>query len=268
VTAKPRRPRRWGVLATSAVLGATLLAGIYLVAVLATRLATAWAERPTPEPRATAVAPTPLPTRVRVAAATATRLPMHTPLPTATRAPAATRTAQAACYEALRDPGFEAGTDWEIVNTAYTAGYVSKPAAYVTNPVHSGQRALRLGISEGPDVFSYSAAEQAVTIPGDASSVRLSVWMYLKSGDRAGDGQYVLILKEGGGYDTLMWELTNQAGWQQREYSLDAYRGQRIRVHFEVHNDGDGALTVMYVDDVSLTICRPSPQPSPSPRPR
>ena len=268
MTANPRPARRWGVLAISALLIATLLVGVYLLATLTVRLAVAWANRPGPQPQATSSVATPLPTRVRVGAATATRIPGRTPVPTATSAPTATPATPGVCSEGLRDGGFELGTEWNIVNTAYTAGYVSKPAAYVTNPVHSGQRALRLGISEGPDIFSYSAAEQTVVVPADATSVRLSVWMYLKSDDRGGDGQYLLVLKEGGGYDTLMWELSNNAAWQRREYSLSAYRGQRVTIHFEAHNDGDGALTVMYVDDVSLTICRTPPAPSPSPRPR
>ncbi len=264
MTAQRRPAKRPGVLAIGAFLTVTLLLGTYLLIGLGARLATAWASRPAPEPTATLPAPTPLPTRLRVGAATATRIPASTATPMPAAA-SVTPTLAAACAEGLRDGGFEAGQGWEIVNTAYTAGYVSKPAAYVTNPVHSGQRALRLGITQAPDVFSYSAADQAVTIPADAASVRLSVWLLQSSADRAGDGQYLLILKQGGGYDTLMWELADNPNWQRREYSLDAYRGQRVTIHFEVHNDGDGALTAMYVDDVALTICRTSPAPSPSP---
>lgn len=247
------------MLAIGALLVVTLLAGLYLLVALSARLAAAWAHRPTAEPRATLPAPTPLPTRIRVGAATATRIPAQTPVPTPAEAPSVTAAPPSACREGLQDGGFESGTIWDIVNTAYSAGYVHRPATYVTNPVHSGQRALRLGITEGPDVFSYSAAQQAVTIPANAASARLSVWMYLISADRSGDGQYLLILKEGGGYDTLMWELTDSPAWQRREYSLDAYRGQRVIVHFEAHNDGDGALTAMYVDDVTLTICPGAP---------
>jgi len=55
-------------------------------------------------------------------------------------------------------------------------------------------------------------------------------------------------------YDCLLQGLPAADGWQQLEFSLDAYRGQRIAVHFEVKNDGDGAPTALYVDDVSLTV--------------
>lgn len=235
----------------------TLGAGVYLLAWLASQLAVGWANRPTPPPQPTRVVPTPWPTRPRVVAATATRIAEPTRAP-ATPQPAEPTPVPVAsnCTEALRNGGFEEGGSWDIPNTAYVAGYVNRPAAYVSNPVHSGERALRLGIPDGPDVFSYSAAGQEVTIPGDAQSAKLSFWTYSVSDDEQGDGQFVLLLKPGGGYDTLAWELANRDDWQYSEFSLDAYRGETITVHFEVHNDGDGALTAMYVDDVTLTICK------------
>ena len=39
-------------------------------------------------------------------------------------------------------------------------------------------------------------------------------------------------------------------------YDLMPFRGQRIYVHFEVRNDGDATASWMYVDDVSVNICR------------
>jgi hypothetical protein len=68
--------------------------------------------------------------------------------------------------------------------------------------------------------------------------------------------QYLLLLKEDGSYDILMWERTGATDWRRRELSLDAYRGQQATIRFGVHNDGKGGLTAMYVDDVSLTLCR------------
>lgn len=232
------------------LLAVSLVAGVYLLASLASRLAEGWSNRPAPA-LAPSPVPTPLPTWPRIGAATATRIPRRTPTAVSTPEPAGQ------CPDALRDGGFEVGDSWRIVSTAYSAGYVNRPAAYVDDPVHSGERALRLGIPDGPDVYSYSAAEQAVTIPADTTSARLSLWLYAVSADTAGDGQYVLLLREGhDGYDTLLWQLENTNGWQRHEFSLDAYRGQTVVVHFEVHNDGDGALTALYIDDVSLSICR------------
>ncbi len=239
------------------LLTVSLGAGVYLLVLLTSRLTEGWASRPTPPPPPATAVPTPWPTRPRVAVAEATRIPDPTATPPPTATPEPTRIPVSGnCYEGLSNGGFETGGAWDIPKTAYVAGYVNRPAAYVSNPVHTGERALRLGIPDGPDVFSYSAGGQDVSIPEDAQSARLSFWTYPVSADSKGDGQFVLLLKPGGGYDTLVWELANRDTWQYREFSLDAYRGETITVHFEVHNDGDGALTAMYVDDVRLTICR------------
>lgn len=246
-------------IAATLLLALSLGAGLYLLVSLTMSLATSWANRPAPPLQPTALGPTPWPTRPRVVAATVTRIPeaTATPAPTATPEPTAIPVV-GNCYEGLRNGTFEGAGGWDIPETAYVAGYVNRPAAYVSNPVHNGQRALRLGIPDGPDVFSYSAAGQEITIPENAVSARLSFWTYSVSADTTGDGQFVLLLKPKpeGGYDTLVWELANRDTWQYREFSLDPYRGQTVIVHFEVHNDGDGALTAMYVDDVTLTICR------------
>jgi hypothetical protein len=49
---------------------------------------------------------------------------------------------------------------------------------------------------------------------------------------------------------------------------LTSYVGQMIRVKFLVHQDGSGALTGMFVDDVQLTLPCGSISPTPTPAPR
>lgn len=159
------------------------------------------------------------------------------------------------CLELLRDGGFEARDGWQVVSTAYTAAYVAQPLAYVSNPVHSGRQALCLGIKEGADVLSHSAVEQWVNLPREATELGVSFWISATTSDRDDDAQYLLLLREEGGYDVLMWELTSTDGWQQREIPLNAYRGQRVALHFGVYNDGDGALTSMHIDDVCVRAC-------------
>ena len=209
------------------------------------------------------------PTATPLPAPTATGTPRPSPTPTRsptpTLSPSATPTPLApGCQDGLRDGGLEAGDGWTILDTAC-------PAAYVSEPVHSGRRSLRLGIAGGDDTrVTYSSAEQAVTIPADATSVRLSFWVYRTSTGGPGDVQYLLLLDEGGGYESLMWELTNAPRWEWREISLDAYRGQRVVLRFGVRNDGDQAPAAMYVDDVALAFCRgttPTPWPPATPPP-
>ena len=228
------------------VLTLALLLGVLLFSRVSRPLLAALVPSPTPKPTATQT-PTPWPT------STPTASPTPTARPSATATATPTATPPSPCVEALQDPGFETGKGWTILSTAYKAGYVG--AAVQSQVVHGGAQALRLGIAQGEDTFSYSSAEQTVTIPADVTSARLSYWVYLVSAAARGDLQYVLVLDETGVYRTLAWQQTNAPGWQRREFSLDAYRGQRVTIRFGVRNNGDGALTTMYVDDVSLTLC-------------
>jgi hypothetical protein len=239
----------------------TLVGGIALLGSLSYRIINS---RPRPPAKVAVIVPstTPSPAPTATTRATLEPTPTQGPSPTATITPSP---APASCQEGLSDGGFETGDAWTIVETAYSAGYVNKPAEYVTNPVRSGDRALRLGIAEGDNVFSYSAIDHPVAIPADVTAVRLSMWLLPVSGDRDEDLQYVLLLKEGGGYDVLMWERSDEPEWQRREFSLDAYRGQEVVVHIGVRNDGERGLTCMYVDDVSLALCygaTPTPYPT------
>ena len=46
-------------------------------------------------------------------------------------------------------------------------------------------------------------------------------------------------------------------GVQYGSYDLSAFAGQTVRLYFGVVNDGDGAPTGMYVDEVTLVVCPP-----------
>ncbi len=67
--------------------------------------------------------------------------------------------ARVACTNGLGNGGFEEDTDWTLPGTAF-------PAAYSTAMAHTGERSLRAGIlTTEPDVYSYSAANQAIVFP-------------------------------------------------------------------------------------------------------
>ena len=88
------------------------------------------------------------------AAATATPVPAQptSPAPGVAAAPTADP-----CANAIRDGSLEEGTAWSLVETVYSAAYIARPATYVSDPVRAGSRALRLGIDEGTDRYSYSS---------------------------------------------------------------------------------------------------------------
>jgi hypothetical protein len=73
---------------------------------------------------------------------------------------------------------------------------------------------------------------------------------------------------------TIFHQCGNCQSWVNQTVDLTSYVGQTIRVKFLVHQDGFGALTGMFVDDVQLTLpCgsispTPAPRATPVPRPR
>ena len=171
----------------------------------------------------------------------------------------------APCVEGIANGGFEDDSAWVIPATDY-------PATYTTAITHTGGRSMRVGIVEpGDNVPSYSSARQTVTIPTDAVSATLGFWLYPITGESpaklavlsrplVGDWQYVLILDEDNEtLDTLVWQRADDRRWVFHQFDLGAYAGQTIKLQFGVCNDGEDGVTVMYVDDVSLELCSPSP---------
>lgn len=188
-------------------------------------------------------------------------------------------TASAACVDLILNPSFERTEAWVISDTYFWAGYS-------TTLAHSGARSMRAGIPPGrPETRdSYSSFSQTVLLPQDVITATLRYWYYPLSQDvslaaapstealhrppqqgapadalvLARDVQYVLILDASGRIISdppLMWQRSNAGQWLAEEHNLTRYAGQTIRVHFGVYNNGHSGTTVMYVDDVSLTVC-------------
>lgn len=177
------------------------------------------------------------------------------------------------CSDIIVNGGFEKTTAWYIPLTEYSA-------AYSTAKVHSGLYSMRTGIvNSSDDRYSYSEVQQTVTIPSDAESATLGFWIYpisdedpyvtLSSAfkpfglvsdgwDSYSDLQYALVLY--GGYYYFQWyDLRDSRSWEYRSLSLQNFAGRTIAVDFGTFNNGPyygNGVTAMYVDDVTLTICR------------
>jgi uncharacterized repeat protein (TIGR01451 family) len=217
----------------------------------------------TPSPTATASAtatlsPTPEHTYSPTPTPTVTLSPTGTlsPTPTLTATQTPTATATPVCPELIANGGFEATSSWQMPNTPHPAGYSAAMA-------RSGQRSMRTGIGLGDNVRSYSTAWQAFHVPADATDAVLSFWYYPQSGDTVGDYVYSLIKDEEGTLqDWVLFERSDAQHWSFAEHSLSAYAGMDIRIYFGVYNDGEGGVTVMYVDDVSAPKCDLGPTPT------
>jgi hypothetical protein len=198
-----------------------------------------------------------------------------------------------ACTDVMVNGGFESDTGWVFPATPFTAGYS-------TDLFHTGVRSARTGILKASqNIYSYSSARtQEITIPSDATSVNLRLWLYPISSEPpsavvqdvpvgmkadsialASDSQYVLVLKPGASGnledDTVLKNLLgvrrNTQAWTFYDFNLTEFAGKTIKIQAGTYNDGFGGVTAMYVDDVTLEVCNggsvPSPTPTPAPSP-
>ncbi len=180
------------------------------------------------------------------------------------------------CYDLALNGDMERDMAWSFVG--------GLPATYANEAAHSGLRAIRAGIVAGPPVYSYSDARQWVTLPpsNTLASATLRLWRLSRSteatsltalpestpgagkldngvlpaGALAGDLQYILIVRPDATYGWLLRERANRSTWEMSAHDLSSYAGQTIAVQFGVYNDNAGGITAMYVDDVTLTVCR------------
>jgi hypothetical protein len=205
--------------------------------------------------------PTPIPT----VTVTPTDTPTVTPTPSVTPEPT--------CSDIIVNSGFEEKTGWDTPATAYTAGYS-------TDKPRNGTYSMRTGIVIPEDNrFSYSSARQMVSIKENANSALLSMWVYpisgeakitqslptLMVGDEFGtevfssDFQYILIVGSNGStiFRTLDIDLSDSQTWTHKSFDLSDFIGwSNFYIHFGTYNNGTGGITAMYVDDVTLEVCK------------
>jgi len=209
---------------------------------------------PTPTPSATAtptltVQQTPTPTLTPTASVSLTPTGTATlePSPTSTSTPVPTN-----CRSLLLNGGFESDEGWSTEEGG-------QPATYSTTLVHSGQRAIQIGIlpeAPAPSSEVYSSSRQAFEIPAWATTTSIRLWYYPISEDTAHGRQYVLLLDANKEYlQTILTIAANEASWQHLEYELTGHAGETLWIHLGVYNDGNEATSALYVDDVEVEAC-------------
>jgi hypothetical protein len=183
------------------------------------------------------------------------------------------------CSNLIVNGGFEVNFAWELPATEYTA-------AYSTDNFYTGLRSLRTGIVKSShNRYSYSSARQQVSIV-EGATVTLTSRLWRISGEpdathslqkpdgwlgmnlaggifpddlelTSGDVQYILILNKNQVWiDTLLWQRKDAHEWTNKVYDLSKYAGKTIYLQFGTYNNGYGGVTSMYVDDVSLDVCK------------
>ena len=176
-----------------------------------------------------------------------------TPTVTATATQTPTATPEIGCSELVVNGGFEEGM----------APWTPNRASIVLAPDQEGH-ALLVGITDpSQDAFAYSSAYQDVTIPADVITALLSFRYYPLSQDPEHDRQIVELRDPGDGQlERLLGTgpASDSGRWEEAQFDLaEHHAGRAIRLYFGVLNHEGGGVTSMYVDDVSLYICREGP---------
>lgn len=187
------------------------------------------------------------------------------------------------CYEEVVNGKFENDKAWRIHGSSF-------PAGYSTWESHKGIRSMRTGIFHPwLNTYSFSVFSQYVDIPTATTAVSLTFWLYqysdedtmaalssesigIESSDEilAGDANYVLLKDTNHNQigEPLVYEKNDSDAWVKYTFLLEGFDGQRLQLLFGTYNDGDGGVTGMFVDDVSLVHCvDPGPIPEPTPEP-
>jgi hypothetical protein len=107
----------------------------------------------------------------------------------------------------------------------------------------------------------HSSLYQTISLPGDAESITLTFRYWPGTEGARGDSQRVFLLKPGSytRLKKLMMGLENDRQWKEASFDLTRYKGRKVVLYFSVYNNSTGAKgrTWMYLDDVSIQVCRP-----------
>jgi hypothetical protein len=143
---------------------------------------------------------------------------------------------------------FETGTfsGWTTGGAQPTPS-ISTTQAY--SPTHSALLGYT-GSSGEPNGDSWIQQQFAVPAAGGT----LSLWVWEFTTDSVTYDWQTCQLRNTAGttLSTLFKEAGNGRAWQQRSYSLMSWAGQTIVLWCNVHEDGWGDQTYMYVDDVAV----------------
>ncbi|MCD6518678.1 MAG: DNRLRE domain-containing protein [Anaerolineae bacterium] len=228
---------------------------------------------PTPSPTGSAtITLTPTPTGSETVPPGATETATPSPTPTG-----ALSTPTPVCDEHIENGGFENVVGGEAAPWVRTGS-----TSYTTVEKHTGSYSAWLGgYNNGADGLYQEVTIPSLSGPGEeVTQVTLSYWwgMMTEEVTHPYDFMYIRIRDTQGNLLQDLETLSDGSAsgtWQHSEFDLSAYKGQTIRICFEVETDGSN-VTSFFVDDVSLIICQilqptatatatPSPTISPTP---
>ncbi len=153
--------------------------------------------------------------------------------------------------EIILNGGFESGaTSW-----TGTSGAIGNWSGSTYNePAYAGVNAAFLG---GNGKTSTETLYQTVTIPTTAASATLSFYLHIdtkESGSTVYDKLAIQVRNSAGTVLNTLATYSNAnaaTGYQMRSFDLSAYKGQTVRIHFNMTEDS-ALATNFLIDQVSL----------------
>jgi len=150
----------------------------------------------------------------------------------------------------LLNPGFESGA----VNWTATAGVIDNSASQAA---HGGSWKAWLN---GYGTAHTDSIYQQVTIPAAANSATLTFWLHIDSAETTTTTQFdKLQVQIRNSSNTVLAtlatysNLNKAAGYTQRTFNLNAYKGQTIRVYL-LGTEDSSLQTSFVADDFALTV--------------
>ncbi|MHB9033016.1 MAG: CHAP domain-containing protein [Anaerolineae bacterium] len=159
------------------------------------------------------------------------------------------------CRDLMANGSFEVNKNWLLEGNLMPE--------YTASSAVIGKRALQLGIVSGANLVGVSLAQQTVQIPPDAARLRLRFSYYAQSGVWAVYPQRLYLYDaQGVGHELLALAAPDSytRAWRQIELDesiLGQFRGQKVRLQFQVYNNGwDPTPAYLLVDNVQFYACR------------
>jgi len=152
-------------------------------------------------------------------------------------------------FGALSNAGFESGA-----LDCWTGGGSPMPAVS-TAQAHGGSFSALLGSTGAPEPTGNSWISQLVTIPADVQNPTLSFWYWPGTDDSLMDDWQEAQIRDSNSNPLaqIFKSASDAESWRFVTFDLTPYKGRTIQLYFNVHEDGYGDPTYMYLDDLAIT---------------
>jgi len=156
-----------------------------------------------------------------------------------------------ACPNILEGGDFEGepGPPWSFHGVAQRSAELA----------HGGSHSIRVVAEDN----EFGEVHAGLELPPGISSITLSYWWYLDSGDPNPEADWMSLVLAGPSGEMPVEHLTNlspRGSWQHSTHDLTGRAGQELGLIWVAENNPDSPSR-FFVDDVELRVCGAGPPP-------